>query len=70
METEEIRADMAGVRARELEAATKIIGYDEVVKLGYRDSGMPDSEANSRPGAFAAAPLPEAVGRLVREIRR
>ena len=31
---------------------------------------MPDSEANSRPGAFAAAPLPEAVGRLVREIRR
>jgi mycothiol S-conjugate amidase len=70
METAEIRADIAGVRARELEAATKIIGYDEVVKLGYRDSGMPDSEANARAGAFAAAPLPEAVGRLVREIRR
>ncbi len=70
METDEIRADIAGVRARELEAATKIIGYDEVIKLGYRDSGMPDSEANSRAGAFAAAPLSEAVGRLVSEIRR
>ena len=31
---------------------------------------MPDSEAISRPGAFAAAPLDEAVGRLVAEIRR
>ncbi len=70
MDTDEVRADIAAVRARELEAATKIIGYDEVVKLGYRDSGMPDSEAISRPGAFAAVPLPEAVGRLVAEIRR
>src|SRR4029077_450739 len=46
------------------------IGYDEVVLLGYRDSGMPDSEANKRPDCFANAPEAEAVGRLVREIRR
>ncbi len=38
--------------------------------LGYRDSGMPDSPANSDPRSFAAAPLDEAVGRLVAIIRR
>jgi hypothetical protein len=27
------------------------------VMLGYRDSGMPDSEANQRPEAFWNAPL-------------
>ncbi len=38
--------------------------------LGYRDSGMPDSEANKRPEAFAQAELDEAIGRLVGVIRR
>ena len=38
--------------------------------LGYRDSGMAGTEANSRPGCFAAADLGEAVGRLVEVIRR
>ena len=38
--------------------------------LGYRDSGMPDTEANARPDSFAQAPLDEAVGRLVAVIRR
>jgi mycothiol S-conjugate amidase len=48
----------------------KIIGYDELVLLGYRDSGMPDTPANADPRAFANAPLDEAVGRLVAVIRR
>ena len=38
--------------------------------LGYRDSGMPDSPANADPRSFAAAPLDEAVGRLVAVVRR
>jgi mycothiol S-conjugate amidase len=54
----------------ELKAATDIIGYDETVMLGYRDSGMPGTEANARPDSFAQAPLDEAVGRLVAVIRR
>ena len=54
----------------ELANATKIIGYQEVVMLGYRDSGMPDSEANRNPACFAQAVLGEAVGRLVTIIRR
>jgi mycothiol S-conjugate amidase len=40
------------------------------VLLGYRDSGMPGSNANSDPRAFAAHPLAETVERLVAEIRR
>ena len=54
----------------ELRASTDIIGYDETVLLGYRDSGMPDSEANTNPASFAQAPLDEAVGKLVEVIRR
>jgi mycothiol S-conjugate amidase len=57
-------------RAHELVEAAKVIGYDEVVMLGYRDSGMPDSEANTHQEAFWNAPFDEAVGRLVAELRR
>ncbi|HUR76630.1 MAG TPA: mycothiol conjugate amidase Mca [Acidimicrobiales bacterium] len=70
MDTDEVRADIGAVRRRELEAAAKVIGYDEVVLLGYRDSGMPDSDANKNPACFASAPIEEAVGRLVAELRR
>ena len=70
MDREEVKADIGAVRRAELDAAAAIIGYDEVVMLGYRDSGMPESEANANPEAFANAPLDEAVGRLVAIIRR
>jgi mycothiol S-conjugate amidase len=70
MDRPDVRERLPEVRREELEAATKIIGYDEVIMLGYRDSGMPDSEANKRPEAFANAPIDESVGRLVAMIRR
>jgi len=70
MDLPEVRADLATVRARELAQAAAVIGYDEVVMLGYRDSGMPDSAANSDPRSFAQANKDEAIGRLVRIIRR
>jgi mycothiol S-conjugate amidase len=70
MDTPEVRENLARVRRDELDLAARIIGYDEVVMLGYRDSGMPDTEANARPDAFANADLDEAVGRLVEIIRR
>ena len=70
MDRDDVRADIAAVRRAELDKAAAIIGYDEVVLLGYRDSGMPDSEANANPEAFANAPFDEAVGRLVAIIRR
>jgi mycothiol S-conjugate amidase len=70
MERPDIVDRLHEVRMDELAEATRIIGYDEVVMLGYRDSGMPETEANARPENFANAPLDEAVGRLVGIIRR
>ncbi len=70
MDRPEVRQNMAEFRRAELTAAAAIIGYDEVVWLGYRDSGMPDTPANQDPRSFARAPLDEAVGRLVAVIRR
>src|SRR5580693_1231193 len=54
-DSEEAHTNLSAVRARELDAAVKIIGYHRVYKLGYRDSGMPDTEANSHPDSFAQA---------------
>ncbi|MEY2459049.1 MAG: mycothiol S-conjugate amidase [Acidimicrobiaceae bacterium] len=70
MDTPEVKADIANVRRRELERAAEILGYDELVWLGYRDSGMPDSPENADPRSFAAAELDDAVERLVAIIRR
>ncbi|MDQ3642903.1 MAG: mycothiol conjugate amidase Mca [Actinomycetota bacterium] len=70
MDRPEVKADITAVRKAELDRAAAIIGYDEVVMLGYQDSGMPDSEANADPDCFAQADLDEAVGRLVAIIRR
>ncbi|MGH9279277.1 MAG: mycothiol conjugate amidase Mca [Acidimicrobiales bacterium] len=70
MERPEVRERLPDVRREELARATAIIGYDEVVLLGYRDSGMPDTPFNEDPRCFARADLDEAVGRLVTVIRR
>ena len=70
MDRPEVRERLAEVRVEELARATEIIGYSEVVMLGYRDSGMAGAPSNQHPGCFAAADLEEAVGRLVAVIRR
>ena len=70
MEGLAVREHLHEVRMRELEDAVAIIGYDELVLLGYRDSGMPDTPSNAHPRSFAQADLREAVGRLVAVIRR
>ncbi len=70
MDRPEVHADLAAVRRAELDRAAAAIGFCEVVMLGYRDSGMPDSPENADPRCFARAPEDEAVGRLVAVIRR
>jgi mycothiol S-conjugate amidase len=70
MDTPEVRANIHEVRRQELAAAADVIGYSEVVMLGYKDSGMPGTPANEDPGCFAMADLDEAVGKLVAIIRR
>jgi mycothiol S-conjugate amidase len=70
LDSPDTRERIEEIRTAELAAAASIIGYDEVVLLGYRDSGMPGSPANTSPASFAMAPLDEAVGRLVAVLRR
>lgn len=50
----------AGVRRREVEHAAATLGIDEVMSLGYPDSGL----ATIEPGAFAAVPLDEVTDRV------
>src|SRR4029079_6722746 len=69
-DTEDVRKDLFAVRMRELDEAVRVIGYDELYLLGYRDSGMPDTDANAHPDNFANADLDEAAGTLVGELRR
>ena len=61
---------MPELRREELAKALEILNVSQHYFLGYRDSGMPDTEWNRHPGAFARADLDEAVGRLVEIIRR
>ncbi len=67
---EEEKAKVASMRAAELAASAAVIGFDEVVMLGYRDSGMAETEPNEHPRCFHQADLDEATGRLVEVIRR
>lgn len=61
---------VASLRPAELAASAAVIGFDEVVMLGYRDSGMADTEPNAHPDCFHQADVDEATGRLVAVIRR
>ena len=67
---DEEKAVLARLRPQELADSARLIGFDEVVMLDYRDSGMLDSPANDHPGCFHQADIDEAVGRLVAIIRR
>ncbi len=69
MDRDDVREQLHAYRMSELGRSVEIIGYHELVLLGYRDSGMPGSPANEHPNCFAQAPLDEAVGRLVAAIR-
>ncbi len=69
VDTPEVRENLHDVRMAELQASVDAIGYAQLYMLGYRDSGMKDTESNAHPDNFANAPFDEAVERLVRLIR-
>ena len=69
VDTPEVAANLAAIRAQELEASAARIGYASVHLLGYHDSGMPGTHWNARPDNFHNAPMDEAVGKLVAIIR-
>jgi len=60
--------DLVNVRARELDAAVKILGAT-LHKLGYRDSGYINDPANHHPEAFINVDEHEAIGKVVALIR-
>jgi mycothiol S-conjugate amidase len=60
---------MPELRREELAKALEILNVSQHYFLGYRDSGMPETETNKHPDAFANADLDEAVGRLAEIIR-
>lgn len=65
---EHARDELAAVRAKELEAAVRILG-GTLHQLAYRDSGYVGDPANDHPEAFVNADVHEATGRVVRLIR-
>jgi mycothiol S-conjugate amidase len=69
MDSPEVAANLATIRAQELQASVAAIGYTSVHLLGYHDSGMPGTDWNQRPDNFLNAPIEEAIGKLVAVIR-
>ena len=61
VDTPEIRENLHDVRMAELQASVDAIGYAELYMLGYRDSGMKDTDSNARLTSsrlFPASSLP------------
>ncbi len=51
-------------RASELATASALVGFERVVQLGYRDSGMAGWTQNDDPNAFARVDVERAAGTL------
>jgi len=66
---EEAKARLGDIREQETREAARILGVSHVYFLGYRDSGMRDTEENQNPANFMNAPLDEAADRLLEIIR-
>lgn len=61
---------LAVVRQQELACAAERLGVEELILLGYRDSGMEGTTDNEDPRAFINAAEDEVVARLVGIMRR
>ena len=70
MPEETTRPRLAEIREAELREACRILNVDEVEFLRYGDSGMAGTPTNFLPDAFWMAPIDEATGRIVAQIRR
>lgn len=69
LDPEEARSRLGEIRRQEVQEACDLLGVSDIRFLGYRDSGMRDTEENKHPDAFMNAPLDEAVERLLQVIR-
>ncbi len=70
MDTPENKARLREIRDGELACSVAHLGVQTLERLGYRDSGMADTEANHHPESFNMADKDQATARLVALIRR
>ncbi len=70
MDRPDVKQNLSQIRREELDKAVKIIGFEKLYLLGYRDSGMAGRPSNSRSDSFAQASLEEAGDKLIEIIRR
>jgi len=64
------RETLGQVRHEELRRSCAVLGLQDPIMLGYRDSGWGDSPAQYHPNAFVQVLPWQVVQRLVEEIRR
>lgn len=71
MDRPEVWADLPAIRAKEMDAARRILGVDQVW-LGFVDSGLPEGDPLPElpEGCFAVQNVEEAAAGLVAHIRR
>src|ERR1700738_2753659 len=70
LDPKEAAPRLATIREGELRNAVKILGVNELVFLGYEDSGMAGLPRNRERNTFWQADEEEAIGRLVQVVRR
>src|SRR6202022_3890775 len=70
LDPKEAAPRLATIREGELRNAVKILGVNELVFLGYEDSGMAGLPRNRERGTFWQADEEEAIGRLIQVVRR
>ena len=68
-DAEQVRPILGEIREAEERAACAVLGVEDIVFLGFRDSGMMGTDDNSHGDSFWGADFMDAVGRLVRVIR-
>lgn len=62
-------SSVAELRLTELDCASAKLGFKQVFKLGYKDSGMMNSESSKDPICLWQAPRDQVAGRVVEVIR-
>ncbi len=62
-------SSVAELRLAELDCASEKLGFKQVFKFGYKDSGMMNSETSKDPGSLWQAPRDEVARRVVEVIR-
>jgi len=70
LDPKEAAPRLATIREGELRNAVKVLGVNELVFLGYEDSGMAGLPRNRERGTFWQADEEEAIERLIQVVRR